>query len=141
MTTQLPTVQIPLSLYRRLERMAALTRHSVEEVVTQALISSVPPLPENLPENMRADLLALEKLSDEALWEVARSVVSQKQHEQHSELLEKNRSGTITEAERAKLTQLRQEADELMLRKAYTYVLLKWRGYRLPALAELEEPA
>ena len=141
MTTQLPTVQIPPTLYRRLERMAQLTRHSVEEVVTQTLAASVPPLPENLPENMRAGLLALEKLSDEGLWEIARSVVSQQKHEHHGELLEKNRDGTLTEAERAELTQLRQEADELMLRKAYAYVLLKWRGHRLPTLAELEEQA
>jgi hypothetical protein len=33
---------------------------------------------------------------------------------------------------------LRQKADQLMLRKAYAYVLLKWRGHRLPTLAELE---
>ncbi len=26
----------------------------------------------------------------------------------------------------------------MMLRKAYVYMLLKWRGHRLPSLAELE---
>ncbi len=35
------------------------------------------------------------------------------------------------------LDQLVQEADLRTLRKAYDGVLLKWRGHRLPTLAEL----
>ncbi len=138
MTAQTATIQIPQTLYRRLERMAQLTRHSLEEVVTRTLESSVPSLPESMPEEMRNDLLALEGLSDDSLWQVARSQVGAERHEQHSELLAKNRAGTLTEAEREHLTWYRTEADQLMLRKAYAYALLKWRGHRLPTLAELE---
>ena len=36
------------------------------------------------------------------------------------------------------IDRLAQEADLLALRKAYAAVLLKWRGHRLPSLAELE---
>jgi hypothetical protein len=129
---------MPQPLYHRLERLAELTRRPVENLVVQTLDASVPPLPDDLPKEMRGDLLALESLDDESLWQVARSVVSPEQQAQHSLLLEKIRLGSITEPERATLTQLRQNADQLMLRKAYAYVLLKWRGHRLPTLAELE---
>ncbi|MBI3760378.1 MAG: hypothetical protein HY260_00755 [Chloroflexi bacterium] len=141
MAAQTTTIQIPQNLYRRLQRMAELTRHSLDEVVARTLETSVPPLPESWPEEMRQDLLALESLSDEALWQVARSQVSPERHEEHSRLLEKNRAGTLAEGEKAALAVFRKEADQLMLRKAYAYVLLKWRGHRLPTLAELESAA
>lgn len=138
MTVQRMAIQMPQSLYRRLERLAEISRRPLENVVVQTLDSSVPPLPDDLPEEMRGDLLALEALDDDALWQVARGTVSPERQEQHRLLLEKNRLGTIAESERETLVQLRREADQLMLRKAYAYVLLKWRGHRLPTLAELE---
>ena len=137
-TVQTIAIQMPQPLYRRLERLAELTHRSLENVVVRTLYSSIPPLPDDLPDEMRSDLLALEDLDDDALWQVARSEVGLEQQEQISLLLEKNRLGIITESEYATLAQLRREANQLMLRKAYAYVLLKWRGYRLPTLAELE---
>ena len=138
MSVQTLTIQMSQSLYQRLERVSKLTRRPLEKVVAQTLESNIPPLPDTLPPVMRDALVALEALSDEALWQVARSVVSPEQQEQHHLLLEKNKAGTLTEAEHESLTRLREDADLLMLRKAYAYVLLKWRGYRLPTLTELE---
>lgn len=138
MTAQTMAIEIPQSLYRRLERLAELSHRPLENVVVQTLNAGVPPLPDDLPIEMRDDLLTLEMLDDEALWEVARSVVSPKQQEEHFRLLEKNQSGKLALSEQSKLAQFRLEADQLMLRKAYAYTLLKWRGYRLPSLADLE---
>jgi len=140
-TVQTVAIEMPQPLYRRIERLAKLTRRPLEKIVVQTLDSNVPTLPDDLPEGMRGDLLALEGLNDDALWQVARSTFNPEQRRRISLLLEKNRLGTITEPERATLAQLRREADQLMLRKAYAYVLLKWRGYRLPTLAELETQA
>ena len=131
-------VQISESLYHRLERLAEISHRPLETVVEQTLNASVPPLPDDIPEEMQADLLALETMGDEELWEVARSVITTAQQDQHRLLLEKNRLGTISKSEQEQLTQLRDAADQLMLRKAYAYVLLKWRGHHLPTLAELE---
>lgn len=138
MSIQTVAIQMPQPLYHRLERLAELTRRPLENLVIQTLDASVPSLPGDLAPEMRGDLLSLEGLDDESLWQVARSVVSPEQQVQHSLLLAKNRQGPITEQERATLTRLRQKADQLMLRKAYAYVLLQWRGHRLPTLAELE---
>lgn len=138
MTSQTVAIQIPEQLYQRLERLAALTNHSLEQLVVQTLSANVPPLPDDIPDNMRDDLIALEAVDDEALWQVAHSVVSAEQHEQLVLLLDKQKAGKITDAERTVLAQLQHEADRLMLRKAYAYILLKWHGHRLPTLAELE---
>jgi hypothetical protein len=104
------------------------------------LTASIPPLPDTFSNEIRDDLLALEGLADDELWEVARSFVSPEQQEEMSLLLEKNKA-PITGAEKARLSELQAQADRLMLRKAYAYVLLKWRGPRLPTLAELEAQA
>ena len=141
MTVQTVTVQMPQTLYQRLERLAKLTRRPLEKLVVQTLEAGAPPLPDDLPEATRGMLMALENLDDAALWQVARSVVDPEQWEQHCSLLEKNQQGALTDAERTHLTYLRQEADALMLRKAYAWVLLKWRGYHLPSLADLEAQA
>lgn len=44
---------------------------------------------------------------------------------------------SLTPEERQELTNLRLAADHLMLRKAYAWSVLRWRGHRLPALKEL----
>lgn len=138
MTAQTVAIQMPQPLYRRLERLAELTHCPVESLVVQTLHASVPPLPDDLPEEMRGDLMSLENMDDDALWEVARSTIGPEQQERHHLLLEKSHQGTLSESDQAALAQLRREADQLMLRKAYAYVLLKWRGHRLPTLADLE---
>lgn len=111
MEDQTVAILIPEQLYQRLERLAALTNHSLEQLVVQTLSANVPPLPDDIPDDMRDDLIALETLDDAALWQVAHSVVSAEQHEQLVLLLDKQEVGTITDAERAVLSQLQREAD------------------------------
>ena len=86
---------------------------------------------------MREIWFALEKLDDETLWNIARSTINQQHQEQYSLLLEKNRLDTLTASEQTLLEKLYFEANQYMLRKAYANVLLKWRGHKLPTLAEL----
>ena len=134
-------IEIPASLYQRLERVAQLTHRPLEEITRQALEAGVPPLPENLPAPMRDDLLALEDLSDEALLAAAQSQMTDESARRQSDLLEANSLGELSDTQRQALVDLRNEADRLMLRKAYALVLLKWRGYRLPPQAVSETDA
>jgi hypothetical protein len=133
------SVEISPALYQRLKRVAQLTQQPVDELVRRTLEAGVPPLPEDLPEAMHADLLALESLNDDELWQVAQSRLSDEDIARRDDLLERNSAGTITAAERQALAKLRQAADGLMLRKAYATVLLKWRGHRLPPLVEADD--
>jgi hypothetical protein len=131
-------IQVPQTLYHRLERLAALTGRPLESLVAQTLSSTIPPLPDDLPAVMRDALIALENLSDNELWQVMHRSFPDDQYQQFEDLREKRRAGTITEVEQNLLDQLTQEADLLTLQKAYAAVLLKWRGHKLPSLAGLE---
>ena len=94
--------------------------------------SRQPPRWDNAPSEFQADLAALDRLDDKALWQIVRSQQSETEMEGYEDLLHKNANGTITPAEREMLTTLRREADRLMLRKAHAAALLRWRGYEIP---------
>jgi hypothetical protein len=86
---------------------------------------------------MQADLLAIQQLAVDDLREIAQSQLPQAQQQRHLELLEKRQTAPLTPTETQELTNLRQAADRLMLRKAYAWSVLRWRGQRLPALNDL----
>ena len=134
------SVAVPVapSLYRRFERLAALTHRPVDSVIEQALTAAIPPLPEDLPTAMRYALAELEAFDDSRLWKVLRSVMAPEQLAELEELQDMGRRSAMDKANTERLAALRHVADELMVRKAYAAVLLKWRGHRLPTLAELE---
>jgi hypothetical protein len=138
MPTDTVAIQVPEPLYHRLQRLADLTQRPLESLVVQALSSSIPLLPDDLPAAMRDALLALENLSDSELQRVANTTFSTEQYERLAALREKHQTSTLAESEQATLDHLLQEADLLTLRKAYAAVLLKWHGHQLPTLAELE---
>ncbi len=131
-------IELPQLLYQRLQRLAELTRRPLEKLVVQTLEANVPSLPENLSPIIRETLLDLEVLDDEILWQVAYSTISPKQQNKYSHLLQKNRLKTLNKTEQITLERLYQESQRHTIRKGYAFVLLKWRGYSLPTLAELE---
>ncbi|NOT56578.1 MAG: hypothetical protein HOP18_18420 [Deltaproteobacteria bacterium] len=138
MSESIVAIPMPPLLYQRLQRLAVLTHRPLESLVLQALDTNVPPLLEEMPEQIRTDLAALEQLTDEALRQVASSHWDAQQHTRYSTLVEKERAGTLTPAEQKTLEELYHDANCQMLRKAYANALLKWRGHQLPTLAQLE---
>ena len=79
----------------------------------------------------------MDNLSDEALWAIARSRANDDKIALYDLLIARQNAGSLTTEGRRVLTQLREETDALMVRKAHAYVLLQSRGYTLPALDEL----
>jgi len=140
MTVQTIPINIPQRLYARVERFAHLTHRSIESVLEQTLTATIPLWPRQLSPEMQAALLALETLDDSALWQIAVSMAAPSWQLRLSELLAQNKIAPLSEAEQNEVTQLQFQADLLMLRKGYAFVLLKWRGHQLPSLAELEAP-
>lgn len=136
MATDTVVIHLPESLHHRLERLAELTQRPVENLIVQTLSSSLPPLPDDLHPATRDALVALEPLSDEELGHLARATFPEEDYAQLSALREKRRTAPLTAAEQTALDQLTQASDLLTLKKAYAAVLLKWRGHRLPTLAE-----
>jgi hypothetical protein len=140
MTTQQVTIDLPEPIFRQLVRIAEATQQSVADLIAQSVVSNLPPSAENAPLEMQADLMRMQTLSIEELLAIAQYSVAPEQHDPHVRLLEKNQDGLLTPTERQELTNLRRAADELMLRKAYAWSILRWRGHRVPALRDLVAP-
>lgn len=136
--TQTVTLELPETIYLPVQRMAEATRRPVTEVLVDALKASLPPL-EGLSLALVAELANLEELSDEALWQVMLSQVPTERQRKLGRLLQKNKNRKLVEHERVELAALQSEADGVMLRKARAAVLLRFRGQRLPTLAELRK--
>ena len=136
--TQSVTLNLPEGLFDDVQRIAKASNQPLEEVLLMALRVSLPDI-SDLPEAVVKDLLLLEKLSDAALKQVMLETVDANTQKDLSTLLEKNREGTLTESEQERLNALQREADKVMFRKARVAVLLRFRGKRVPTLAELQK--
>lgn len=137
MPTQNVTIALPEHLYLRLQRIAQANRQPLAEVLLHVVEVGSPPSWEEAPAALQADLAALDRLHDEALWHIARSCRTEAEMERYQELLDKHANENIQPAERAELTRLRQDAERFMLRKAQAAALLRWRGHTLPPAERL----
>lgn len=141
MTTQQVTITLPEPVFRQFLQMAEATQQSVESLIAQSVVSNLPPSADQASPELRGELLRMQTLSIEALLEIAQAQAEPEQYQRHSALLEKQQEEGLTPDERQEVADLRAAADRLMLRKAYAWSILRWRGYRLPALNELAVPA
>jgi len=137
------TLTLPDSVLQPLKRTAQAVRQPIEELLVTALEASLPAL-QDLPDELITDLTALETLDNEALWQVMKEKVPSETQAALSDLLERRQRDpltSLTNAEQERLASLQQQADLVMLRKARAAVLLRFRGKRLPTLAELDQLA
>ncbi len=132
------TVTVPEEVYTLLDARARSSSRSVDELVTQAITRDLPPAVEpDLAPSLRAELNAMEFLSDEALWAIARSTANEDKIALYDLLIDRQNSGALTPEGRNLLDELREETDALMVRKAHAYAILHARGHRLPPLDQL----
>jgi hypothetical protein len=131
------TINLSDAVYLYLQEMAGLTQQPVEQLVQQSVEGNLPPKVTDSPLPMQPELLKMQTYPVARLRTIAESQVSQAKQERHLELLQKNSDGAITPVERVELVTLREQADQLMLRKAYAWALLRWRGYPVPALDDI----
>src|SRR2546428_12397017 len=132
------TLILPDNILQPAQRVAQATKQSVEELLVTALQAALPTL-EGLPPAVVQHLVALESLDDQTLWRVMLETVPLVQQHQLHDLLSRNQAGMLTDAKREQLAILQQQADLVMLRKARAAVLLRFRGKRVPTLAELSQ--
>lgn len=139
MATQKVTVEIPQAIFQQLARIASATQQPLEVLAAQSIASNLPPTPDNAPVEIQAELLQMQTWDSPELIAIAQSQTIPEQKQRHIELLEKNQNGELTYSERQELSELRIAADRLMLKKAYAWSVLRWRGHRIPALNQLPE--
>ena len=131
------TIQLPDEVYARLQHAAYGNEKKVRQVAIQMLSAALPP-DDTMSQGIEQELRLLESLSDDVLSPVARGKMAASKQRRWKRLLDKNRQGTLTEAERQELEQLTAEGDHLALYKAHAYLLLKERGHRIPELERLQ---
>lgn len=140
MTTQRVTIDLPEAVFRQLVRIAEATHQPIEVLVAQSVISNLPPSADSASLELQPEFLRMQSLTNQELLAIAQAQVEPSQYERQTELLARNEESLLTSEERQELAALRQAADHLMLRKAYAWSLLRWRGQRIPALRELPLP-
>lgn len=129
------TLTIPDTLYQHFEVKARASQSSVDAYILETLHrQSPPPVEDDLPVDLQAELHAMEALSDEALWAIARSKMNEDKLALYEVLLERNRANSLTVEGREMLASLGKEADYLMVRKSQAYALLHSRGHKLPPI-------
>ena len=136
MVEQSVTLNVPDRLLQRLRNTASATQRTLEEVMLRALDVGGPPAWDDVPPEFQADLAAMDRLDDDALWSVAtgRKAVDDPAVVRYEELIQRQSVGGLGSSDAVELEQLQHELDRFMLRKAHAAVLLKWRGRRIPAL-------
>ena len=137
MTVQTLRVPLPEPVYQYLKQIAIATRRPVEQVAQESIVGNLPPSVATMPVEMQDELLEFQNMPLHELQPIAASQMSPAQQARHRQLLEENAAGLLTPAERDELAALRTLADRLMLRKAYAWAVLRWRGQAVPALDEL----
>ncbi|MBZ0320421.1 MAG: hypothetical protein K8L91_28670 [Anaerolineae bacterium] len=128
MTRQTIILQIPEHIYERAQQVAKNTDQPLEAVFLDELENAfLPPL----PEDEEAELSALNYLSDEALWTIAREQMPSPRQERMQVLMDGNTKGTLSKAEYQELEHLVDQGQRLMLRKGKAAALLTERGYKV----------
>lgn len=138
MTVHGINLELPPALYQRLVEIAEASQQPLTDIVIQSIQTGLPPSLEHVPDRFRDDLKALNQLSDDILWDVADRDLAEAKAALYEQLLVKNQQGRLTEDEQQTLDTLREEADLLMLRRAYAAALLKWRGHRIPTPTDMQ---
>jgi hypothetical protein len=131
------TINLPDSVFQQLRAIAELTEQPLDDLVLQSIAGNLPPSIDSAPTEVRAELLQMQTLSVEDLRRIAQAHVPENQQNEHFELLDKNKSGSLTEVEQVRLHELRDLADQLMLKKAHACAILRWRGKPIRNLEQL----
>jgi len=132
MTLQTINIQLPDTIYQRLQRMADAINKPLEEVVFQTIQGNLPPSLDDLSPDLRTLVAEMQRLGDEELWAIAHNPLPPQQWRRHQHLLHKTEAETLSSAEQRELEELRAVTDQFVIRRSYPLALLKWRGHTLP---------
>lgn len=130
MATILVSVNIPQSLYERLEQTANRLQKPVENLLVETLQAALPVM-EEIPPHIQAEVASLDSLDETALREIALSEMASEDQEALEQLLDLQVLQPLTPVEEIRLTELRTEYGRILLRKARAFALLAERGQPL----------
>ncbi len=127
MTTQTITLNLPISVLQRAQKMAQTLQRPLEEVLTLTLSTTLPDV-EDAPPEMQTELMRMTWLSDQELWAIAQSQMSAEEQAQLDDLSQRLALGKSDPAEQETVLALRRRYGQITLRKARAYALLSLRS-------------
>jgi len=119
-------LKVPAEIARKAQQIAHETAQSPENVLLKQLQNLNQPA---LPDDINAELAAMQQLSDDALWSIAQAQLASDVQARAAALMQQNTLGKITPEEYEELQALNERADRMMLRKAEAADLLRRRGH------------
>ncbi len=134
------TLELPDSVYARLERAARSVGRSVQDVAVDNLAGEPIAVEPNLPEPYRSEILGMATWSTEALHCAVKEIVPHNRQRRLRSLLRLSQSSGLSDREREALSTLSEEADRVLLRKARAAALLRSRGEPVPSPDSLPTP-
>ena len=133
------TINVPTTIFQQLEILAHQQHRSVSDMVCEIVLREVPLLP-TLPQVVEEELAAFTSLSDEVLWLLARSTLTEAEQEELATLNDLAQQRSLTQAEQGRQQVLVEAYERMMIRRAHAALLLKLRGYDLSDPAVLRTP-
>lgn len=130
MADKLVTIALSDDLYRQALRLATESAQPLETVLVKRLEMVLDDLAGLSPDE-QAELAAMQHLSDDALWSMARERFPQAVDLRQQVLGERNSRGSITTDEQAELAQLVERGNRLLVRKAEAMAILTRRGWQV----------
>jgi hypothetical protein len=125
------TVTISENLFTKAQSLAESSSQSVDEIIQKLLRDSLDQPRLALPQDEQTELKALSYLTDATLFTIAREQMPESLQAQMQQLMDKNNQSTLTVSEQQTLTQLVEDGQRLMLRKAEALKLLISRGHTI----------
>lgn len=126
MTATSIAVQIPQTLYHRLEQAAVRLQKPVESLLVETLQAALPAVDE-IPLDIRAEISTLDQLDNPTLRQIAGSEMSQEDQQTLEQLLDLQSMRPLNPEETIQLARLRTEYGRVLLRKARAFSLLAER--------------
>jgi hypothetical protein len=120
-------LKVPEDIAARARQIAETVAQPVEQLLLDHLKTLAAPLPV-LPPDTQAELDALQHLSDDALWTIAREQLPEDVQARAHTLMDKNSRRVMTDEAHVELETLVERGDRLMLRKAQAAAMLRKRG-------------
>lgn len=118
------TLEFHDSLMERALQVAQAMHRPLEDVITAVLDGALPAL-EDVPAEIRAELVAMTWLDDQALLSITKAAVSEKDQRRLADLSARE---ALTAKEQEDLQTLRERDVQMTLRKARAYALLSIRS-------------
>ncbi|MEW5985547.1 MAG: Arc family DNA-binding protein [Chloroflexota bacterium] len=128
MTVQTITLRLPNQLYQQVKQRAQARQRSVEDELVAVVAASLPDQ-EELPGDLAAELEQLSLLTDDELWQTARTTMKPAEIKRMQALSTRQRGKGLTAAEQREVEELLYRYDWITLVRAKAAVSLKERGY------------